>query len=368
MTSKLYASEKITFDSIQLLRFLAALMVVICHSSFYAFERLNKEAYVYGEGAHGVSLFFVISGFVMVVSSQKLIGVKNSWKEFAVKRIVRIVPIYWIMTTFKLVVMIMAASLVYHSKLDVIAILKSYFFIPGLNAEQEFRPIYGVGWTLNFEMFFYILFCVSLFIRVKPLLFLSTIFVPLALLSFFRTSNWSDLSFYTDSIVLNFLYGMIAGQLILKRIRLPFIISIVAIILSLLYIFIPRYGFFSGLVGTDKLIVGILCFFVIWCAASIEPLIKDKIPNWSLYLGGASYSIYLIHPTVSPIAPTLLYRIGVNYSMLSVVISVTISLASGALFYKYCETPLTKFLSRKFNYNSNKIAKEALVDSAVVKL
>ena len=80
--SKINNPGRIEFNSIQCLRFIAAVMVVFLHSTFYAQERLDPTVSKYAPGAHGVSLFFVISGFVMILSSQNLINDKNGWRKF----------------------------------------------------------------------------------------------------------------------------------------------------------------------------------------------------------------------------------------------------------------------------------------------
>ena len=90
----------------------------------------------------------------MIISSENLKDNLRGWKIFAVKRIIRIVPIYWIITAVKLLAVIFATSFVLHAQLDFVYILKSYFFIPAMNAEGKLNPLLGVGWTLNFEIFF----------------------------------------------------------------------------------------------------------------------------------------------------------------------------------------------------------------------
>ena len=343
----LVKSNPHNFISIQVFRFIAAFMVIVCHSSFYTFERLTKEVNIYREGANGVSLFFVISGFVMIISSEHLIHTANGWKIFAVKRLIRIVPVYWLITACKLLLMLVAAGFVYHAQLDVWLILKSFFFIPALNVDREFRPVYGVGWTLNLELFFYLLFALSLALKIRPIPFLAFIFIPLAILSYYKTPGWLAIGFYAEPLVLNFLYGMMAAKLIVKGKKIPAILSILLIVLGLLYLFIPGIDLFGDGYEARTLTAGAASFFVIYSGASIDRLFKAKVPAWLIYLGGASYSLYLVHPGIAPLIPTILDKINLKIPFLSVALSVMVATIAGVVFYSYLEKPITKLLTKK---------------------
>lgn len=331
------------YDIIQAFRFIAALMVIILHSTFYASERLSSDFRLYYQGANGVRLFFVISGFVMVLSSEGLKDKLGGWKIFAVKRIIRIVPIYWIITTYKLLIILFASTLVLHAKPDILYIIKSYLFIPARNVDGSISPLLGVGWTLNFEMFFYLMFTTALALRINTLLFLSFIFIPLTILSFYQNPNWPDAKFYANPIVLDFLYGMIIAKLILNNKKINKAFAIPMIIIGLLYLFlpvIPQLGSFSN----NTFLIGFAGFLVIYGAASIENQFGNKIPAWCIYLGGASYSLYLIHPIIAPLSPTILKLLHFKFPYLSVFLSVTSAIFAGTLFFKFCETPLTRFM------------------------
>lgn len=333
------------YDIIQAFRFIAALMVIILHSTFYASERLSSGFGLYYRGANGVRLFFVISGFVMVLSSEGLKNKIGGWKIFAVKRIIRIVPIYWIVTTYKLLILVFASSFILHARLDILYIIKSYFFIPAVNVDGSISPLLGVGWTLNFEMFFYLMFTIAMALRINTLLFLSFIFIPLTILSFYKNPHWPDARFYADPIVLDFLYGMIIAKLILNGKKISKAIAIPFITIGLLYLFLPASQYL-GSFGNNSFLIGIAGFLVIYGAASIENVYGSKIPAWCIYLGGASYSLYLIHPIIAPLSPALLKILHFKFPWLSVIMSVSTAVIAGTLFYKFCENPVTRFMSR----------------------
>ncbi|WP_162996546.1 acyltransferase family protein [Mucilaginibacter celer] len=355
-------SNPLQFNSIQVFRFVAALMVIVCHSSFYTNERLAKGSYIYGQGANGVELFFVISGFVMIISSQGFVSVKGGWKTFAVKRIIRIVPIYWLITTFKLLLLLKTSGVVLHSQLDFWLALKSYLFIPALNMDGEYRPLYGVGWTLNMEMFFYLLFGIALAFKLKPVRFLASLFIPLAILSQFKKPGWPDVAFYADPIVLDFIYGMIAAKLILKGYKIPSQIAIVFIVIGLLYLFVPVAVIFPGY-QVNQITFGLAAFLIVYGGASVDGT-AIQFSRWAVYLGAASYSLYLIHPSVAPLIPTILNKLGYKQPLMSVVLSVIMAVFVGVLFYRFFEMPLTNFFKRLMKKSAAADAIEIAVDPA----
>lgn len=338
--------NRIKYNIIQVFRFIAAFMVLVLHSTYYISERLQIGFNLYHQGANGVRLFFAISGFVMIVSSENLVKNVKGWKIFAIKRIIRIVPIYWILTTFKLFVLIFASSVILHANLNIGYIIKSYFFIPASNVDGSLSPLLGVGWTLNFEMFFYLMFTIALAFKIKPLIFLSFIFIPLSIMSIFKTDEWNSLRFYANPIVLDFLYGMVAGELILKGKKLYKKWAIPIILLGLMYLFLPRLDMFSVIYNYDNITFGVASFCVVFGGASIENQYGILMPKWLIYLGGASYSLYLIHPIIGPIAPTVLNLLNLKFTSFSILISLVLAILFGTLFYKYCEKPITQFLSK----------------------
>ncbi len=175
-----------TYLGLQVLRVMAAVLVLITHSGFYVSERLDHSFKYWETGAAGVDLFFVISGFVMVYSSVKLIGDRRGWLVFSQRRIIRIVPMYWLATTVKLVVMVLAGEFVLHARFSLLDTSMSYLFLPTRNSDGNLFPLLGVGWTLNFEMLFYLLFAVALFLRVSVFKFVGTVLFLLASGALFR--------------------------------------------------------------------------------------------------------------------------------------------------------------------------------------
>jgi peptidoglycan/LPS O-acetylase OafA/YrhL len=104
--------------------------------------------------AAGVDIFFAISGFVIVISSERLLGADGAPLVFLRKRLIRIVPIYWLTTMLALSTL---------GSIHPATVAASFFFVPNVNEySATVTPVLSVGWTLNLEMFFYALFALAL--------------------------------------------------------------------------------------------------------------------------------------------------------------------------------------------------------------
>jgi exopolysaccharide production protein ExoZ len=327
------------FLGIQALRIVAACLVVFTHSTYYAFERLDKHFFIWQRGTRGVDIFFVISGFVMIYASQKLFASPDGWKVFAEHRIVRIVPLYWMVTTLKVFILLLTTGLALHTALSPATAACSYLFLPARNLDGKIEPLVGVGWTLTFEMFFYFLFAFALFLRMNVFKFVGAILTVLAIGAYFRDPSWPPIAFYLNTIVLEFLLGMFIAKGCINGIYFPRKTALWILAFGFVFLLFP---------GPDwnlpkVLISGVPASLIVWSAASLGRL-ENFIPRVVLYLGNASYSIYLIHPFVCPLPPTVLNRLHLDYPWLSVVFSVALGLGAGCILHQFIEIPMTNWL------------------------
>ena len=145
--------------NLQILRGIAAVGVVFYHTAFLLPGNVHTDF-------SGVSIFFVISGFIMCFIT------RQSAEDFLPKRIIRIVPMYWLCTIAFVVINHRLFKLFKPSTWTTdttlaIDIPQSLLFLP-----SEKAPLLGVGWTLNFEIYFYLVFAVALWInrRFAPLI------------------------------------------------------------------------------------------------------------------------------------------------------------------------------------------------------
>ena len=148
--------------SIQILRAAAAMGVVFAHltESYRAVFNAKDAVWDFYYGNFGVDLFFVISGFVMVYASEALFGQPGASRKFVIRRLIRIVPLYWIATSYALWGLLNVTGLNLPAATWK-SIFGSYFFLPF--PFPTGGPLLIVGWTLNYEMFFYLIFAIAVF-------------------------------------------------------------------------------------------------------------------------------------------------------------------------------------------------------------
>lgn len=191
-----------TILSIQALRFIAALSVVVFHAHLLLSRKLpghvpDRVDHAFAVGASGVHIFFVISGFVMVYTSSRS---RLTPGGFLKRRLIRIYPIYWLVATLYLV----AHLLLGHPyNLSFTKIAGAALLIPG------YSPlVIGPGWTLSYEMYFYLCFTAALFAGVRAGLILLTAFYALGVIAgvwLHPTTPWGNLA--TNSLLIEFLAG-----------------------------------------------------------------------------------------------------------------------------------------------------------------
>src|SRR5262249_762899 len=219
--------------AIQVLRAIAALLVLVEHASNESLRKIGSS--LIANGPFGVDIFFVISGFVMVYSSERLFGQPRAPAKFLSRRIARIVPVYWVATS-----VFVWFSVPYASTK---AVFGSLFFAPHLPREA---PLLLVGWTLIFEMFFYAVFAIALFAKHRLAVVASaTLF--LILFAFFGPAPnttpsvfWSppfsnSRGYLSDPIIIEFAFGMMIALVFRAGVRLSIETTMILIIVALIW-------------------------------------------------------------------------------------------------------------------------------------
>lgn len=333
-----------TFLTIQALRAVAALMVVVFHALELWGDRIDASApgVDWENGAAGVDIFFVISGFVMIVASRRLIDKPSGWIEFLRHRVARIVPLYWLLTTAKLAAVMILPALAIRTSLDPGFIAGSYLFMPVIDHAGNFRPLIPMGWTLTYEFLFYLLFATALAMRAEIL----RVIVPglgiIAALALFRQVSWPAWTVLFSTIVLEFIFGVVLAKLTLAGHRLPPRVALALVTAGIVAIMaLP-------MVSSDLRVVmwGLPAFAIVAGAVSLERIVAGRLPNWLLSLGDASYSIYLGHGFVVPVCVLIVGKM-LPGSFAAEVFAVVLCLLGGAalgwLLHGLVELPIIRF-------------------------
>ncbi|WP_246672977.1 acyltransferase [Mesorhizobium sp. B2-3-11] len=317
-----------SIHSIQYLRALAASAVVCFHVS----EQFDGP---FSVGAAGVDVFFVISGFIMWVTTASR---PADPVGFIGRRITRIVPLYWIVTFMTAAAMLIKPQFFYDQLLSPLSLGRSLFFLPLLQ-DGALHPVVLQGWTLSYEMMFYLVFALTLFLgerwRLRVLVGSLTIIVAL---HFVLPDGYARS--FTSPIVLEFAAGVILARLWLQDVRLSFGLALT--LLSggfLLLAVIP-------LVDADMPRVlrwGIPAMLIVAGAVFAERARPFRPVALFSFLGEASYSIYLWHALVAVAVTGITLRLGVLPALQPALI-VVLSLVFSAMLYPVVEKPLIRAL------------------------
>lgn len=192
-------------SSIQWLRGIAALLVVFHHLGLFMRD-VGSPMYTFELGAIGVDIFFVISGFIMVHITRDHDGSFSSTRQFFKKRLVRIFPLYWAIT----LVYLASDNLTKSNQIDSAIVVKSFLLIPAYYlVPGMISPLVIQGWTLYYEVFFYLSLGCALFILRPQRAWLAVTGFFLALLWIGSTLHNKGplISIYTGGLIIEFLLG-----------------------------------------------------------------------------------------------------------------------------------------------------------------
>lgn len=326
-------------DNLQILRFVAAALVLVTHITFYLHDRISSEHAVWHGGEIGVPIFFVISGFVMYLSGVKMERNASGAGFFLARRVARVFPLYWLITTFKLAIVILAPAAALHNRPDLLQTLASYVLFPTLNAAGEVRPLHGVGWTLLHEMLFYYVFSLSLLLRQSPFIFSGLIIGALWLAGLFLPADTALAQVLFSPLNLLFIAGMALAWQYQHGRRLPVIAAVLALAVGISTIVSPEIG------DTMHRMLGGFNAGAVLIVAAMLSLRLDVVPAFKkvlVKLGDSSYSLYLIHPIAAPIICVGLFKLHVQSPYLILPIAFLASVIAAHLVYRLVENPMNK--------------------------
>lgn len=371
-------------DWLEALRGIAAILVVLTHARSFMFNTDNwdKAEEFLRPGAMGVDLFFIISGFIMAYSTRNSDGSLSYAKKFAVKRFSRIWPIYAIITLCWIGAKQDIAAY-FSSSENIIIFLKSLFFIPSsINNPPYFGAAFPLGWTLEFEMYFYAIFCVSLFFKkwrwavLFAWMIATVLFIPMleeSVLSAFDVSRNLSYSFIyfnlmSNPIIFEFLAGAAIGLLYLQdwaRIKNP-IIAYHLLGLSIaftIWFSYSRVGDFHGLTKWG----GALAVTVLVIAIASKT-IKIPAPRLLVWLGSISFSLYLSHTITHHYFGLAMLKLEMEPHMHSwgyILITTVTAISVATVVHRYFEKTLSESMRNRLltllNDNSEQRIKVAAI-------
>lgn len=305
---------------IELYRFVAAVLVMGVHIPSIKMGHI------------GVDIFFIISGFVMMTSTQEDVN------SFFLKRMIRVIPLYWFLTIILFLLALYLPSTLINAKPLLPDLLKSLFFIPFNRDGGGHSPLLFLGWTLNYEMYFYGIFFLSLKICKNYRGIIASSFI---ILFFIITTLLKEFPFvaYSNPILIEFILGMFLYELIYKKRALH-------IIFYVFFYFIPL---FSGLCEDMRpYILGGTAFSLLF--ASLSFFRNIAIPPILIWGGQISYSFYLIHPYIISLLEREFFLFSEAWlrDMPVIILAFILTFLSASILFQFFEKPLTGYLRRKF--------------------
>ncbi len=349
--------------NIQLLRFLAAMLVVVYHTSHRipGLDDATHGLFYIGQaiGFAGVDIFFVISGFIMAFTTMGSQGAADS-SRFARRRLARIYSGYW--PFFALAWLVFSWTRPGHVQES--DLLTSFLLWP----EPLNQVLLEVTWTLSFELYFYLLFSVLVWLaphhrRLPICLSMTGIFLGLALYRHFVLGSFGPVKLYSMPFFEHFLAS-------------PFLVEFFAgAVLAYLLDRWPRGSAWPWLLGGSALFLlsGLINLWVfdgkieqgyfvvprvLWFGSAAVMLVAGLVRlehrghqasrTFSVRAGGASYAIYLSHVPLLGLAAklgfgTLLAGLPAGLVSLGWIALMAVIAVLSILHYEKLERPLHHF-------------------------
>jgi peptidoglycan/LPS O-acetylase OafA/YrhL len=331
------SSRPRVFENVQAARALAALVVVAYHVGVLPF------------GQCGVDIFFVISGLIMSHV------VPGEGRGFLARRLVRILPLYWLSTVGVYLIATYRPHWLNTTTAGAVYLVKSLLFIPYVKANGHWGPLNLNGWTLEYEMLFYLVISLAtLLVRSRfATVAAAAVLAAYCVLTVLVKPSNPVVDYLGRPFLLDFGLGVLSYSLVqLVRVeRLPqwFWLTLAVFSLGAMPAYFYLHGAPNGFVRT--VVYGLPAF------AFMTSLIAMEIAGWSTrsrlvsHLGAASYAIYLLHPYVVGILEKMLrmqpdlnsWRGGVTTLIVIAVVCVI-----GIVCHVLVEKPMLAHLNRHF--------------------
>lgn len=327
--------------NLQILRLIAALGVLVSHAADLT---LSRNAWLWSfPWTAGVDIFFVISGTIMTILTAGRFGQPGAARQFLTRRIIRIVPIYWLFTALMIATVILLPGQVRNSQADGASIITSVLFVPWPRGDGQIVPILAQGWTLNYEAFFYLAFALALLHR-RGLAVLAAGFVVLAMLHAAIPQSIVALHFWSDPIIIEFVAGIGLARLWLGGVRLSTVAAfMLAAISLLLFAMAEPIGLHQfGRMVANGVPAAMLCAAFLFAA---EPAAPDPLRRAFATGGDASYALYLSHTfTINAVVLAIGGRV---MGWATMAIAIACAIAVSIVTHRLVERPMLRALHRR---------------------
>lgn len=336
-------TESQSLLSLQILRAIAATMIVV-HHGLHDIDLMLKPTVLWQTRlplSAGVDLFFLISGFVMVISTNASQGRSDAVLPFLRRRLARIWPIYAAVTflfAFLVFIGLQRAAL----PISMSGIIQSLIFWPYLQPDGTVQPVYGLGWTLNYEMMFYVLFALALPLpRLVARLTVVAILVALALAGRSYAVDGTAFWFWSQAIILEFAIGMGLAMIWLVGWRPGRVMGAGLIATGMLLLVVLHIS----ATGYDRLFVQGLPMALVLFGSLAFAGGQTTLSALASRLGDASYALYLLHPFA---LKGLLLLVGARIVAVSpwlhLMIGTGLAILISVIVWQSFERPLTRAL------------------------
>jgi exopolysaccharide production protein ExoZ len=315
--------EKNTIHSIHFLRFIAAFAVVVFHVT-----GVNSKI---NFGASGVDIFFVISGVVIGLT----ITSGDSAKNFALKRFIRVMPLYWLAT----IAMILDEYYSWRVWPKTDDVIRSIFLFPNFGTDWHF--IYFPGWTLAYEILFYFGAATSLLIfRNKARAVCLLAFSALAVCRI-HVPGSPDSAVVETNMFMEFCAGLVISSAVIKGFVVDRGIGAACIFIACILIWLNQHPSLPRSIAW-----GIPCVMLVLGVMGFERMAWLR-SNFAKIGGDSSYAIYLTHVLTILAIETFSFKHAIplaRHVFATWVVDIVACIVVGVVVHKWIERPMLNFL------------------------